>query len=241
MKFIKVFSIILLIFLSSNLFAQAAEEPKSDGTETESSENPFTKPFWDNSDFFVGVGPAVYISTGSQTNSAVSPVVYPVYFGIIWPKDYFFSIQPSLRFFNGYFYMKNGEIYPAEIENRTALAYSFLINVPAVFKATFWEKVNVTLSAGLGFLIRFATLAPDVNDYDYGDTGTAGKDLAEINKWFWGGGRFIYLSLGADWLFKITDNVQFGPEFSMFIPLGSLFSEFSLNGMIISLGLKFVF
>lgn len=245
MKLIKIFTAVFLLFLSINTYAQtaSAEQPAANdaNAESASSKNPFDEPFWQNTDFFCGVGPAVYISTGAQTDSAVSPVIYPVYFGFLWPKDYYFSIQPSLRFFTGYFYMKDGHVYPAEIENRTALAYSFFFNIPVSLKMNILNVSDLSLSAGLGFLFRFAGLAPDVNDSDYGDTGTAGGDLGEINKWFWGGGRFIYLTLGADWLFQITEDIQVGPEFSLFIPLGPLFTKFSLNGMIISLGIKFVF
>lgn len=238
MKLLKALMFVILITLSFNLYAQDA---KPADTKTEETENPFDKPFWEETDIFIGFTPSVYLSTGAQTDSAVSPIFYPVYFGFIWPKDNYFSLQPSLRLYTSYFYMKNGEVYPAEIENRTALAFSVMFNVPVVFKMNFWDKSNLTLSAGLGFLLRFAFLASGVEESDYGDTGTAGGDLSEINKWFWGGGRFIYLSFGADWMFKITDDIQAGPDFALFIPVGPLFTNFSLNGMMISLGLKFVF
>lgn len=246
MKVWKKVFILLFVFISINLYGQQQEnetqtQTESEQSETKQNENPFEQSFWEVTDYYISFNPLLYINTTAGDQGAVSPILYPVSFGFIWPNDYFFSLQPSINFFTNYFCVDRGKVVPAEIENRTGHALNFLINIPAVFRISFWEKSNISLSAGLALLIRFAIFAPDVTETDYGDTGTAKDDLSYINKYFWGGFRFFYLSLGANWMFSVTKDIKLGPEFYIYLPVGSIFADHSLNGMMLSLGLKVVF
>lgn len=241
----KIGLLLVLSFLAGSfLYGQnsnGSNASSENSTAKDSKENPFKQPFFEVSDFFFGVSPSVFINTQDGSLSAPSPVFFPVYFGVIWPNNNFFSFQPSLRIWTGYYFINDGHVLPAEIENRTALTFNFMLNIPVVFKAEFWEKSNVKLSGGVAILIRFATIAQGVDEGDFGYYGTAKDDVEKINSWFYENARFLYLSLGADWMFQLTEKIQIGPEFSMYIPVGSVFSTWSLDGLIISLGVKLIY
>lgn len=226
-------AIFLIILCSTSLFAQ--EEKKE-----ESLKNLFSQGFTENAAIFVGLTPTIYFVADSDF-SAPSPILFPFYIGLTWPKDYFISIQPSIKLFSTYYYVNNGQVYAAEIENRTASAFGILLNIPLVFKVNLWDKTNITASVGIAFLIRFAFLASGVDESDYGDTGSADSDLSLINSSFYSGGKFIYMSTSADWMFNLKNGMEIGPEVSFYIPVVTLVSEFSLEGTMISVGAKFVF
>lgn len=233
MKRKSLIAIFFLILCSASLFAQ--EEKKE-----ESFKNLFSQSFTENAAIFLGLTPTIYVVSDNDF-SAPSPIVFPFYIGLTWPKDYFVSLQPSIKIFSTYYYVNNGQVYVAEIENRTASSFSFLLNIPVVFKVNFWDKTNITASVGVAFLIRFAVLASGVEDNDYGDTGSAKSDLSLINSSFYSGGKFIYLSTSADWMFNLKNGMEIGPEVSFYIPVVTLLSEFSMEGTMISVGAKFVF
>lgn len=221
-----------------------ASQTTGTASETESdtvAENPFDKSFWETTDFFVGFTPIAYLSTEGNNQGGPSSIAYPLYFGIAWPRDYWVSIQPSLKIFTDYYLVNDGKVYPAEIENRTGMGFSFLLNIPVVFQANFWDKSNLKLSAGLALLFRFAFTAPGVDDNDAGDSGKVSDDIALINSSFYEGAKFIYLSTSADWMFNLSNGMQIGPEVSFYIPVITLASEFSLNGTMISAGVKLFF
>ena len=234
-RMIRKFFVILL--LSSSFmtgFAQTQNETPPAETKTKLS-------FFDRLDFFFCLTPTLYINTKPKSSSAPSPIFYPLYLGVDYTINSFISVQPSLRVYMNYFLYNGTNALPSEIENRTALAYSFFLNIPANFNVMKLNKSSIDVSAGLGILIRFATLATNVNETDSGTTGSAKSDVEYINKWFYQKARFLYLTGGVDYIYNITDNIKLGPEFFIAIPLGSLFSEFSLQEMLISLGLKVMF
>ena len=150
---------IAFVFLLLLIFFPLASQTTGTDSVTESdlvTESPFEKSFFEATDFFVGFTPLAYISTENDNKGGPSSIVYPLYFGIAWPRDYWISIQPSLKIFTDYYLVSEGKVYPAEIENRTGLGFSFLLNVPVVFQANFWDKSNLKLSAGIALLFRFA-------------------------------------------------------------------------------------
>lgn len=237
----KLIFIFFIFLIKTFCFSQENINSNTEDKSTTEITNPFSQPFFSVTDFFFGLTPSVYLNTHSQTTSAPSPIFFPIYAGFNWPNNYFFSFQPSIKIWYGYFYINQGEVLPAEIENRTAVSLSFLLNVPIIFKADFWEKSDIKISAGLAFLIRFALLAPNINEFDSGYYGSAKDDVSKINSWFYENARFLYLSLGADWMFKITDVIQLGPEIGIYIPIGSIFSSWTVDGLIISAGVKLVY
>lgn len=225
---------LFLLFFSSSIFAQNGNE------KVEEDKNPFNQPFFEQAAVFAGVTPTIYI-VSEDNLSAPSPIVFPVYIGFAWPKDYFISFQPSLKIFTNYYFVNDGKVLPAEIENRTAYTFSFLLNIPVVFKVNLWDKANITASVGIALLIRFGFLASGVDENDYGYSGTAAGDISLINSGFYEGGKFVYMSTSADWMFNMGNGMQLGPEVSFYIPVVTLLSDFSLNGTMISVGIKVVF
>lgn len=198
-------------------------------------------PFFNRLDFIFGFEPTIYMNAHSKTTSAPSPIVYPLYFGFNWPNDTFISFEPSFKFFSTYYLVNNDMVLPAEIENRTVNAYSCMFNIPVVFKFKFWDKFDVKLNSGIGFLIRIPSLAEGVSPDDSGYYGTAQDDYEYIKNWLVLSWRFLYLSGGVDCLFKITDTLSMGPEFSMYLPLGTIFSDWTVDGMMVSVGVKIAF
>ncbi len=238
MKIKKLFILtILFLSFSFSLFSQEADV----APENQTAETKTDKSFFERLDFFFGLTPSLYINTEKTTISAPSPLFYPIYLGIQWPNDTWLSFSPSIRFYTNYYLVSGNKVLPAEIENRTAIAYSFFLNLPVGFNILNNNLFQVRAFSGLGILIRFATLASKVSPDDYGSTGTAKDDLKVINSWFYKNAHFLYLTGGIDCLFKLTKNVNIGPELYINIPLGSLFTQFSLQEFMISLGAKIQF
>ena len=215
--------------------APVAEITTENETETVTSK----KSFLDIFAFCVGFTPSLYLNTQGTTKSAPSPIFYPVYLGIAFPHDAWLSLQPSLKFFTTYYLITDGVPAPAEIENRTALAYSFLVDIPVLFRIDFFDKVDFRASAGISFLLRFATLASGVDASAAGYYGTAANDLEYINHWFFSKLRFIYLSGGASFMFNYG-RLKFGPEVSLYAPV-SILTDFSFDAIIFSAGVKLIF
>jgi len=191
-------------------------------------------------DFVLQFEPTVYINPESTTVSAPSPIVYPLTFGLNIPLYKNFSIQPTLSFFLMYHLYYNGIAVPAEIENRTTTTLSFFLNVPLMYTLSF-NRFCVQMTGGLGLLFRFGLLSSGVSESDSGYTGSAASDVEEINKWFWSGAHFLYLTTGGSILFNLTESLKAGPIIEFALPLGSLFSGEGAQGMLISFGVKVVF
>lgn len=198
-------------------------------------------PFFKRLDFVFGFEPTMYTNMQSKTISAPSPIVYPIYFGFHWPNNTFVSLQPSFRFFRSYYLVNDDMVLPAEIENRTVDAWSCLLNVPVVFKFDLWDVSNLKAFAGLAFLIRIPTIAEGVSSSDWGYYGTVADDFKYIKKWLVGSWRFLYLSTGVDWMYKLSDTIQIGPEMSLFFPLGAVFSDWTFDAFMVSIGVKVAF
>lgn len=229
--------------------SETEEEPDADSEEAEKDTPAWLDeilnsdiPFFKRLDFVFGFEPTTYVNAQKSTTSAPSPIYYPIYFGFHWPNDTFISLQPSFKFFRSYYLVNNDLVLPAEIENRTADVYSCILNIPVVFRVNFFDVTNIKAFGGLAALIRIPVLANGVNSSDSGYKGTAGDDLKYIKKWFAGGMRFLYVSAGIDWMFNLPErNMQVGPEFSVYFPIGAVISDFSIDGLMASIGLKVVF
>lgn len=189
-------------------------------------------------DWISGFAPAVIFNTGNSDKSAPSPVVYPFGFGISVYADKFVSFQPRLSFFTNYYLYHDGAARPAEIENRTATAFSFLLDMPAVFTFDLKHTHFLELGIGAGILARFAILSSGVDASEEGESGTAADDLNAINKSFWENANFLYIENSFAYLFKLNEKIKIGPEIRLYIPCGSLFTKGSMNGGMFSAGIK---
>lgn len=189
-------------------------------------------------DFSVTFEPSLIINTDNPKNSAPAPVVYPLSFGIIFPRETLVSFQPRVSFFSNYYLWNNSGAYPAEIENRTATAFSFLIDLPAAISFSPLKKHFIDAGAGPAILARFAVLSHAVHGSDAGYNGnTASDDVAEINRYFWKDANFLFIDTYFSYLYAFTENLKAGPEIKFYLPC-SVFSKGDLNSAIISVGIK---
>lgn len=197
--------------------------------------------FWEQTDLYLELTPSFLFNTYSKKISAPSPAFFPLTVGIAYPNDSFFSVEPSLSFFWTYYLVYDGLVLPAEIENRTATALSFLINIPAVFSFSLTAESRMNLGVGTAFLLRFPFLASGVNSGDYGWYGSTEDDVSYMFTSFYESGRFFYLSLKASWIFYHMEKIGFGPVFSMNFPIITAFKDKNVSGMILEAGLQVVF
>lgn len=187
-------------------------------------------------DLFFEFTPTLLINTDGGKNSAPSPIVYPVTLGVVLPKDSNISFAPSLSFFTNYYLLTEDGAAPAEIENRTATVFSFLIDIPAAFTLKTFEKHNFIISTGPSILARFGVLSSGVKDSDPGLKGSAKDDVTEINSYFWEDGNFLYLNGKFTYLYKFSDLIKAGPHFKLYLPLGQIFTGKGLNASLIGIG-----
>ena len=195
-------------------------------------------------DFIFGIEPQVSINTHMKNAegkfiSAPSPMFFPIYFGLAIPNYTAVSFQPSIRFYTTFNLVYGDMVLPAEIENRTGLTFSFLLNLPIAFKINIHNKYSLDILAGVAGLIRFATVPVNVKDTEPGYTGTVKTDIDYMNSWFYKNARFLYLSVAADWLFYYG-TTKYGPELSIFFPI-SVFTDKSLDGLMFGVGVKVEF
>ena len=147
------------------------------------------------------------------------------------------AVQPTISFFMMNHLLYEDKALPAEIENRTTTTLSFMLNIPAVL-SYYLENSCFQLTGGLGVFMRFGLLSPGVKDTDSGWTGSAGEDVGKINEYFWGNMRWFYLTTGGSWLYNLTPQLRAGPTINVYLPVGGLISDKTVQGMIISAGIK---
>lgn len=233
MKAVKKFLLIFLsIFLISGLWAQETSENEEF---TEFSQPADTTPR--TADFVMQFEPGFYLNTESSLISAPSPIVYPISVGFLWPDHAMIAVQPTISFFMMNHLLYEDKALPAEIENRTTTTLSFMLNIPAVL-SYYLENSCFQLTGGLGVFMRFGLLSPGVKDTDSGWTGSAGEDVGKINEYFWGNMRWFYLTTGGSWLYNLTPQLRAGPTINVYLPVGGLISDKTVQGMIISAGIK---
>ena len=200
--------------------------------------------FLNQMDFIFGITPIVSVNSHSQSGdgtfvSAPTPFYIPFFIGLSVPNYTAISFQPTLKIFTSYNLVYDNMVLPAEIENRTGLTYSFLLNLPVVFKLNYKNKCSWSLSSGIAGLFRFAVLPDGVQTDESGYTGTVESDIKFMNSWFYENLRFLYLSAGFDWMFYYG-KTKYGPEISIYFPI-STFTDKSADGMMVSVGVKVEF
>ncbi len=237
----KILLVILPLCFISTAFAEnsAALEPAvSAEDEMNAGDTEMIRKAKPEIDWIAGFAPAVIFNIDDSNKSAPSPIVYPFGFGISVYADKFISFQPRLSFFTNYYLYNDGTAKPAEIENRTATTFSFLIELPAVFTFDLKHTHFLELGSGAGILARFAILSSGVDDSEEGESGTVSDDLLVINKSFWENANFLYIENSFAYLFRLNEKIKIGPEIRLYIPCGSLFTKGSMNGGMFSAGIK---
>lgn len=222
-----------LIIFCSRAPVLAQHEQKESQLSAQDNNNALSR----NWDFFFTLGPSLYINT--DKNSAPSPVSFCGGAGLDLFKSSAISLQPKLSIFTNY-YLWNGEYArPAEIENRTAIVFSFLLDIDAVHRWNTGKNI-IEAGAGLSFLARAGMLANGVNSEDSGGTenSTAGKDISSINKWFYKDMNFLYPNLMFSYMRMLESRWLAGFETKLYFPLGAMIDGRALDTMIIFAGIK---
>lgn len=245
----KIFFLILFCLFSFPFFAQeSAEEvveensPEIDIKGEEYHEAESFLEFIHSLDFIMQFEPGMYMNfhkndENGQLVSAPSPIIYPLTIGILWPNYTFVAVQPSLSFFMMEHLYYNGMALPAEIENRTTTTLSFMLNIPIVF-SLYIKESRIQLSGGIGGLLQFGLRSAGVSENDYGYSGSAGRDVELINQYFWNNANWLYLTTGASWLYSVNSQLRFGPTFNAYFPIGTLFGNKDMQGLMLSVGVK---
>ena len=195
-----------------------------------------------DADLFVTAGPKLMLNTDDHTKSAPSPIMYSMGVG----GDFLFKNNILLTahgsFFANYYLWDGEDAQPAEIENRTATALSFMIDLTGGYRWQLGESKKHLLSAsgGLGFFIRHAILSNGVSEDDPNrDTGSkASDDVSDINGTFFSNLNFLYPELSVSYSYILSEKWKIGGEFRTYLPLGSLTRGKGADGMIFSLALK---
>ena len=234
----------LIIFTAAIILFATSAFAQKDMSVTEVEELIQSKGLIHRLDFVFGVEPLLAINTHIKNSegkfiSAPSPISMPLYIGLAIPNYTPLSFQPSLRFFAGYNLVYDNMVLPAEVENRTGLTLNFLLNLPIVFKLNYKDKYSWSILAGIAGLFRYAILPSNVSSSAPGFTGTVQSDIDFMNNWYYKNLRFLYLSAGIDWLFYYG-TTKYGPELSVFFPI-STFSDKSIDGMMVGVGIKVEF
>lgn len=178
----------------------------------------------ESTQFFFTLGPVGMLNT--DTLSAPSPIQFSCGFGADIPVTNWFAVSPSMSIFTTYYLWRDdatgARAYPAEVENRTALAPSTIIDVPAVFSL---HAGNNSFALGLGaaFFARYAFLADSVPKAEAGD-------IKRINSFFYSNLRFLYPSVQFTYDFKTENGMKAGVVLKAFIPLASLMEDRGLDG-----------
>ena len=202
----------LLSIFSISVFAQETETSPLETTEeqpSEKSEKSEKSDFSDEEtsinkkikakrsevpvDFIISMAPALIINTGNHENSAVSPIVYPFSFGVKFFKNNTINFEPRLSFYAGYYLWVDDAAYPAEIENRTATVFSFLLDLPVIYKKQLSKRQFLEFGFGPSANFRIAILSNGVSSSDAGTTGSAGSDTDEIRSYMWDNFNWLFV------------------------------------------------
>ncbi len=226
------FCIASILLLSAGLFAESAlSEPELPETEVP------------DRSFFFTAGPVLLVNT--DADSAPSPIMFSFGGGVSCFQNKVVSFVSRISFFTGYYLWDGEDARPAEIENRTALVISSLVDLCGVKT---WEKScsQMQAGAGLGVLARFAALADGVSSDDSGVVdkngtalSTAGDDVKDIQRWLWSDVRWLYPELYFSWMHRLPgSSLSAGFETRLYLPLGSLLAGHALDGALVTAACK---
>jgi len=221
---------------SFNIFCQT-EEPVQQQEQSQQTES---KPVR-NYSTFISLGPQIMYNSDSGNNSAPSPINYSFGLGMNFFEDKPVIFQPRLSFSTNYYLWNGEDAKPAEIENRTATALNFMLDLNALY--SIGKNYTFQAGGGLGIFARYGILSSGVDSEDAGGTSdsTAGKDVDSINSWFWSDLHFLYPQIVFSYTYMLEGGWQVGAESHFYFPLGSLTSGDGFDGFMCTFSFKVIF
>ena len=194
---------------------------------------------------FFTLAPNLMINTDDATESAPSPIMYSLGVGGNFSFSSGILFQTHLSFFTNYYLWDGDDAQPAEVENRTSTALSFMFDVCTgyVWRFGSQKQQSISLAGGAGLFLRYGILSNGVAAEDENrTTGTsASDDVSEINDWFYRDLHFFYPEIALSYAYAISDTWSVGAQARVYIPLGSLLNGTGLDDMIVSLGVTLAY
>jgi hypothetical protein len=145
-------------------------------------------------------------------DSGSSPILNMLGAGTVFPLPLGFGIAPSLDVFSTYYALVGGRAMPIEIENRTAVLWCLLLDIPVQYSLDLAEKHRLVFTVGPAFAIRFALRATAVPVEEQ-------PAVDAIAAYLWSGGRFFYPEVGVSYSYKMADWVRFGVTAKVLLPV----------------------
>ena len=177
------------------------------------------------------LSPQITINTDKA--GAPSPVKFGVGIGFEIPLFQNLIIAPGFTFSSNYYLVANNKVLPAEIENRTALAPSLMLDIPFGYKIPI-KNFYITPKIGLGTFLRYGFLASGVSKDE--------SDLVDfINKGFYKDLAWLYPMAEIDFDFLIKEKLMAGFGLKYYLPLGSVLKGETLQNSIFALQFRFAF
>lgn len=130
------------------------------------------------------------------------------------------AVHPSVDLSFFHYGWINNRAHITELENRTALTFAFLADMPLMI-VTDVKNWTISIGAGVAFLIRFGVLEPNVAPHEK-QTGaeiTAAQELSGINKYFWSNGRFFYPSIRFKTEYTFASGWKTGFQIKTYLPI----------------------
>lgn len=197
-----------------------------------SSKSGFVK---NNTNFVFSLGPVIYINADKE--SAPSPVMCGAGFGAEFLKLKKVNLRTKLTFFTNYYGWDGTAARPSEVENRTSLVLSLLLDFDGMY-SWYFKKCELQTGAGISFFGRYALLANGLNSSESGTSLSAGEETRLINKSFYRGVSFLYPNFSVC-CYPFRGNFwKGGFEAKFYVPLQSLIDGNALDAGIVSLSFK---
>ncbi|GMO45800.1 MAG: hypothetical protein Ta2B_26950 [Termitinemataceae bacterium] len=124
---------------------------------------------------------------------------------------------------------------PAEIENRTASVWGFMLGLKAQGSVTF-RDYKIRLSAGLTADLRITTIAEDLNETDPLDE--IAEQTQKIADYFYSDFHWLFFEFGIGFDYKITDLYAIGLETRFQMPLSTPPVDIAMAGWRIGVGVR---
>jgi hypothetical protein len=214
------FSVAGILFSQEAGISESVDTNVPEAAETENTVDDANKKIPLRKRFVFSVGISIFILKDEYDFlSAPMPVLPSPFFAVGFPdfgKTVKFRPEMSLELYRTH-YKWSPEIecpVPAEIENRSATVWGFVLGVKGQGYYTY-KRMTVRLSAGISADLRAVALAEDLNDADMEDA-TAQKDL--IKDYVWQGTRWLFGEFGVGADYTVTEKCRAGLDVRMFLP-----------------------
>ena len=178
------------------------------------------------------MGPQFMLNT--QSNSAPSPINATLGIGIQLPLGSRYLIfAPHIAVSNSYYLWYDNMALPAEIENRTAIVPTILLDLPILGRMHLGKNI-LSIGVGASVLARFGILTTGVPANEAGDVN-------KINSFFWEDLNWLYPSMVISFDRKIQDNISVGIGAKGYLPLGALMKGRGLDTGMLTLSARLMF